>query len=237
MHAPRRSELSHELTPEERSRGGRMRAAKIYTAKAEAAAEGRPYKRLRRRRASSSGRDPYASPAWRERWSTMEQEGAETARADAGGALVATPTPRRPGGARTRSCCTTEHGSSSRCETHMRHLKKARARATECFSTLHHTRPESRFSRRLELLVPRASRRRATLSLARGRMHEGLPRARNTEHGARLALRTMGGFFAEDADGVPFRFDPENEVGLAYDTDPPRGTSPPQQGRMPAAGR
>jgi hypothetical protein len=56
-----------------------MRAAKIYTAKAEAAAEGSPYKRLRRRRASSSGRDPYASPAWRERWSTMEQEGAETA--------------------------------------------------------------------------------------------------------------------------------------------------------------
>jgi hypothetical protein len=79
MHAPRRSELSHELTPEERSRGGRMRAAKIYTAKAEAAAEGRPYKRLRRRRASSFGRDPYASPAWREGWSTMEQQGAESA--------------------------------------------------------------------------------------------------------------------------------------------------------------
>ena len=65
MQAPRRSEKSHELTPEERSRGGRMRAAKIYTAKAEAAAQGKPYKPLRRRRRSSFGfrGDPYARPA------------------------------------------------------------------------------------------------------------------------------------------------------------------------------
>jgi hypothetical protein len=53
-----------------------MRAAKIHTAKAGAAAEGRPYKPLRRRRRSSFGlrADPYASPAW----STTEQDGAET---------------------------------------------------------------------------------------------------------------------------------------------------------------
>ena len=65
MQAPRRSEKSHELTAEERSRGGRMRAAKIYTAKAEAAAQGKPYKPLRRRRRSSFGfrGDPYARPA------------------------------------------------------------------------------------------------------------------------------------------------------------------------------
>ena len=62
MQAPRRSEKSHKLTAEERSRGGRMRAAKIYTAKAEAAAQGKPYKPLRRRRRSSFG-DPYARPA------------------------------------------------------------------------------------------------------------------------------------------------------------------------------
>ena len=49
-----------------------------------------------------------------------------------------------------------------------------------------------------------------------------LPPARDDEHGARLALRTMAGWFAEDADGVPFRFDPENDLALAYDTDPPR---------------
>jgi hypothetical protein len=53
-------------------------------------------------------------------------------------------------------------------------------------------------------------------------MHEGLPPARNAEHGFRLALRTMMGWYGEDADGVPFRYDDENEVGLAYDTDPPR---------------
>ena len=65
MQAPRRSEKSHKLTAEERSRGGRMRAAKIYTAKAEAAAQGKPYKPLRRRRRSSFGfrGDPYARPA------------------------------------------------------------------------------------------------------------------------------------------------------------------------------
>jgi hypothetical protein len=75
MHAPRRSEKSHDLTAEERSRGGRMRAAKIHTAKAEAAAEGRPYKPLRRRRRSpfGLGGDPYARPEWRER-ATAEQE-------------------------------------------------------------------------------------------------------------------------------------------------------------------
>jgi hypothetical protein len=58
----RRSEKSHELTPEERSRGGRLRAAKIYTAKAEAAAQGKPYKPLRHRRRSSFGfsGDPYS---------------------------------------------------------------------------------------------------------------------------------------------------------------------------------
>jgi len=53
-------------------------------------------------------------------------------------------------------------------------------------------------------------------------MYEGLPPARNTEHGARLALRTMMGWYGEDADGLPFRYDDENEVGLVYDTDPPR---------------
>ena len=69
MHSPRRSEKSHELTQEERSRGGRMRAAKIYEAKSRAAAEGKPYKPLRRRRRSSFGisGDPYTSPAWQER--------------------------------------------------------------------------------------------------------------------------------------------------------------------------
>src|SRR5436190_4504425 len=63
MHAPRRSEKSHKLTAEERSRGGRMRAAKIYTAKSQAMAEGRAYKPLRRRRRSpfGLGGDPYAS--------------------------------------------------------------------------------------------------------------------------------------------------------------------------------
>jgi hypothetical protein len=47
---PLRSELSHELTPEERSRGGLMRAVKIREAKLDAMAEGRPHKRERRRR-------------------------------------------------------------------------------------------------------------------------------------------------------------------------------------------
>ena len=67
---------SHELTQEDRSRGGRMRAAKIYTAKAQAADEGRPYKPLRRRRPSSLGltRDRYASPAWQERVAAIEPE-------------------------------------------------------------------------------------------------------------------------------------------------------------------
>src|SRR5207248_6531525 len=74
---PRRSEKSHELTPEERSRGGRMRAAKIYTAKAEAAAQGKPYKPLRRRRRRSAfglSDDPYVSAAWRERVAAGEPE-------------------------------------------------------------------------------------------------------------------------------------------------------------------
>ena len=76
---PRRSEKSHELTPEDRSRGGRMRAAKIYTAKAEAAAQGKPYKPLRRRRrrrrsAFGLSGDLYASPAWRERVAAGEPE-------------------------------------------------------------------------------------------------------------------------------------------------------------------
>ena len=73
MHAPRRSDKSHELTPEERSRGGRMRAARIYEAKAEAAAEGKRYKPLRRKR-PSPGRDPYASPAWREHVAAAEPD-------------------------------------------------------------------------------------------------------------------------------------------------------------------
>ena len=73
MHSSRRSEKSHELTPEDRSRGGRMRAAKIYEAKATAAAEGKRYKPLRRKRASSlPSEDPYASPAWREHLSPFE---------------------------------------------------------------------------------------------------------------------------------------------------------------------
>ena len=46
----RRSERSHELTPEERSRGGRERAARIQSAKLAAMAEGRPYKPAKRRR-------------------------------------------------------------------------------------------------------------------------------------------------------------------------------------------
>ena len=76
MQAPRRSEKSHELTAEERSRGGRMRAAKIYTAKAEAAAQGKPYKPLRRRRRSSFGfrGDPYARPVSSERVDAAELE-------------------------------------------------------------------------------------------------------------------------------------------------------------------
>src|SRR5437763_1544409 len=125
MRAPRRSEKSHELTAEERSRGGRMRAAKIYTAKAEAAAQGKPYKPLRRRRRSSFGfrGDPYARPPSPEPVAALEPE------------------VELPG---------------------------------------------------------------------------------DDEHAARLALRTMAGWFAEDADGVPFRFDPENDLALAYDTDPPR---------------
>ena len=76
MQAPRRSEKSHKLTAEERSRGGRMRAAKIYTAKAEAAAQGKPYKPLRRRRRSSFGfrGDPYARPVSSERVDAAELE-------------------------------------------------------------------------------------------------------------------------------------------------------------------
>jgi hypothetical protein len=65
----RRSERSHELTPEERSRGGLHRAAKIRTAKLDAMAEGRPYKptkRRRRRRSKWSTSDPAVSPLWRE---------------------------------------------------------------------------------------------------------------------------------------------------------------------------
>jgi hypothetical protein len=80
MHAPRRSEHSHQLTPEERSRGGRMRAARIYTAKAEAMAEGRPYKPARRkkRRLSFGLRgDPYAPPDFGELVPTPEPEEAQ----------------------------------------------------------------------------------------------------------------------------------------------------------------
>jgi hypothetical protein len=39
MQAPRRTERSHELTSEERSRGGLVRAARIRTAKLDAMAE------------------------------------------------------------------------------------------------------------------------------------------------------------------------------------------------------
>ena len=53
-----------------------MRAAKIYTAKAEAAAQGKPYKPLRRRRRSSFGfrGDPYARPVSSERVDAAELE-------------------------------------------------------------------------------------------------------------------------------------------------------------------
>jgi hypothetical protein len=58
---PLRSERSRELTPEERSRGGLMRAVKIREAKLDAMAEGRPHKRERRRRRNVYGiSDPYA---------------------------------------------------------------------------------------------------------------------------------------------------------------------------------
>jgi hypothetical protein len=64
----RRSKRSHELTPEERSRGGLHRAAKIRTAKLDAMAEGRPYKptKRRRRRSRWSSGESAVSPMWRE---------------------------------------------------------------------------------------------------------------------------------------------------------------------------
>jgi hypothetical protein len=60
---------SRELTPEERSRGGLHRAAKIRSAKLDAMAEGRPYKptkRRRLRRSKWSTSQPAVSPLWRE---------------------------------------------------------------------------------------------------------------------------------------------------------------------------
>jgi hypothetical protein len=70
MHAPRRGDRSYELTPEERSRGGYTRAAKIRAAKSSAMAEGRPYKPKRRRRKRNSWgiRDPYG-----QHWDTPGQ--------------------------------------------------------------------------------------------------------------------------------------------------------------------
>lgn len=76
MPSSRRSEKSHELTPEERSRGGITRAQRIRTAKLDAMAEGRPYKptRKRRRRAPYGfSRDPYDTPEWRARLAAAQE--------------------------------------------------------------------------------------------------------------------------------------------------------------------